>query len=127
LAVKPETRIVQLIKNYLKAAWQGDCYHVHGSMLQRKGEPDLDGSICIGIKWVHLKIEVKTPDGEPSELQKHRLREYGKRGYMTGVVTSVEDVERLIIAYTQYLSEGFHLFGYYAKLHGIEDKYEIWA
>lgn len=125
--IKPETLILRRIMNYLKIAHEFDGFHVHGSMLQRRGEPDLDGSIKIGLNWVHLKLEVKTETGEPTELQIHRLREYGKRGYMTGIVTSVEDVERLIIAYTQYLNEGFHLFGHYAALHGIEDKWNIWV
>jgi len=73
-------------------------------MLQRSGEPDLDGSIWSHALrcYVHIKIEVKTPTGEPTKLQLVRLGEYFRRGYLVGVVTSPVDMELVIMAYEKY-------------------------
>lgn len=128
MAVKPETRIVNKIMVYLRTVWNGDCYHVHGSLLQRKGEPDIDGSAYVEGNWLHLKLEVKTDNGEPSPLQVHRLKEYHKRGYVAGIVTSIEDVERLLYAYSDYFGEqSYKPFSEYLKRYNIVDRWNIWT
>jgi hypothetical protein len=96
MAAKAETSITQACIRYIKDAG-GDAFHVHGSMYQRANEPDIDGSFPTSDRgWLHLKIEVKTLDGKPTPAQVHRLREYAKRGYVTGIVTSVEDLKEVI-------------------------------
>ncbi|KKN27195.1 hypothetical protein LCGC14_0867150 [marine sediment metagenome] len=91
-----EAAIVREIIKQLKKGG-GDGYHVHGSALQRRGEPDIDGSYpSSNGKWLHLKIEVKTATGAATSLQLYRLEEYRKRGYITGVVRSWIDVLALI-------------------------------
>src|SRR5687768_2465041 len=83
-----------------------DGYAVHGGGLQRMGEPDLTGEVwlpTLGI-WGHLKLECKTPIGEASVLQRTRLREYHKRGYIVGVVRSIKEAEAIIASYEQYWS-----------------------
>ena len=95
---KKETRIVQAILAWMKENG-GDGYHVHGSSLQRSGEPDIDGNMpCLLGGFMHIKVEVKTPEAgpTPSKLQAHRLAEYKKRGYVTGCVTSVEEFKLIV-------------------------------
>lgn len=89
---KDETLIVRACIAYIKSLG-GDAWHVHGSALQRKGEPDLDGWLPDGR---HLKIEVKTEYGKVSEIQKYRLDIYKKAGYTTGIVKSVEELKDLL-------------------------------
>lgn len=86
MSVKPETTLVQNCLAWLKAQ-QGDGYHVHGSAMQRAGEPDIDGwvpDLCGG--FLHLKVEAKVGKNKPSKLQEKRLEVYGKSGYITGVI-----------------------------------------
>ncbi len=96
MAKLPETRITEACIAWLKKNG-GDGWHVHGSSLQRQGEPDICGEFPTpsGV-WLHLKIEVKTPTGVLSKLQEVRLDKYGKRGYIVGVVTSVNELREII-------------------------------
>lgn len=94
---KPESAITAACIQYLKGAG-GDAYHVHGSLYQRAHEPDIDGSWYSEKHktWLHLKIEVKTELGRPTKAQLHRLREYAKRGYVTAIVHSVEELKEVL-------------------------------
>lgn len=92
----PETKIVQTILKHIKGVG-GDGHHVHGSLFQRAGEPDIDASYPkTGGGWHHLKIEVKTETGRATRLQLYRLKEYAERGYVAGIVRSVDDLKELI-------------------------------
>lgn len=95
---KLERAVVRDILAYLKANG-GDGYHVHGSELQRRGEPDIDGWLPGGI---HLKIECKVWPNKPDPLQEHRLAVYEAAGYAAGVAYSVGDVIRIV---NEYLEE----------------------
>lgn len=98
MAVKEETPITQDCIAWIKDQG-GDAWHVHGSALQRSGEPDICGEIPDGVGgWLHLKIEVKTPTGKPSKLQEYRLAQYAKAGYVTGIVTSVDELKTVVEA-----------------------------
>ena len=124
---QPETTIQNAIQDYIKDNG-GDVFKVHGSSMQRAGEPDLCGEIPILGEWVHFKIEVKTPTGVPSALQKVRLRRYHMRGYLVGVVTSVADTSRLIEAYTLFkANNGLVTWEAVLKLCEIEDTYHIYT
>lgn len=96
-AKKEETGIVDEIVEYIKGEG-GDAYKTLGSAAQRGGEPDVTGEIYsnrLGY-WLHLKLEVKTDEGEPTGRQEHRVELYEKRGYIAGIVRSVSDVQILI-------------------------------
>lgn len=72
----------------------GDGFHVHGSMFQRKGEPDIDAWLPHLTRpgdYVHIKVECKFGAGKPDKLQEERLRVYAAAGYMTGVVWSLQE------------------------------------
>lgn len=98
MATKTETPITQAIIRRIKHNG-GDAYHVHGSIEQRGGEPDITGEIETWYGWKHLKIEVKTPVGNVSKRQLFRLRKYHQRGYWVGIVTSVKEYDTLIERY----------------------------
>lgn len=99
MALKPETKITQDIIKYIKAI-HGSAYHVHGSALQTGGLPDISGEYPTPSNgWVHLRVEVKTPEGVPSERQIYWLRQYWRAGYLVGIVTSLEEFIILISSY----------------------------
>lgn len=95
MAQKDETLITNSIIKWLTMNG-GDGFHVHGSMFQRKGEPDIDGWIYRGGEWLKLKLEVKTAKGKPDKLQLYRLKVYSRAGYVAGIVRSVEQTEELL-------------------------------
>lgn len=96
MAILPETKLFTACKQWIKSVG-GDCFHVHGSSLQRAGEPDVDGWIPLADgNFLHLKIELKMPHGVVSPLQKIRLDRYGKVGYTVGVVHSTDELKELI-------------------------------
>lgn len=103
MSTKAETKITQDIIAHIKSLG-GDAFHVHGSALQRGGEPDISGEVQVKHTrlWRHLKVEVKTPEGEPSERQLYRLRHYHDKGYVAGVVTSIRELDELLDAYYVY-------------------------
>ncbi len=58
----------------------------------RRGLPDL-----IGVyRGRALALEVKRPGGTPTPLQEHELGRWAAAGALAAVVTSIEDVKRLI-------------------------------
>lgn len=94
---KEETKITRDIIHWIKASG-GDAWHVHGHPMQRIGEPDIDGwlpPLKEGGPHRHLKIEVKTVKGYPSTIQLRRILEYKRAGYISGIVTSVGEAEKL--------------------------------
>lgn len=104
-----ETDIVRDIIHQLKQRG-GDGYHVHGSSVQRTGEPDISGEWPVRdtetgdlVCYLHLKIEVKTPTGTPSRIQLYRLEQYVDRGYVAGIATCWDDVMHLIM---EFMMEG---------------------
>lgn len=99
MAVKEETKITRAVIAQIKELG-GDGFHVHGSALQRGGEPDITGEIKLElVGWIHMKVEVKTPEGEPTERQLYRLRHYWEAGYLVGIVTSVSEFMKLLRNY----------------------------
>lgn len=96
MVTKSETAIVRTLMKHIKSLG-GDSYHVHGSQFQRTGEPDISGELPLymGHK-MHLKIEVKTATGKASPLQLYRLKSYRAYGYIAGVVTSVDEFDKLV-------------------------------
>ena len=100
--MNPETKIVQDIIHWVRKAGGGDAWHVHGSGVQRAGEPDIDGAIKhyptdfnIPV-YIHFKVEVKTTTGKVSKIQLYRLETWDKLGYVTGIVRSIEEFVELM-------------------------------
>jgi hypothetical protein len=91
--MQPEARIVKRIRAYLEGlgAW---VFNVHGgdNPFQEVGVPDLLS--CLQGRFIGL--EVKQPGEEPSARQKVVLRRIEEAGGIAAVVTSVEEVERLL-------------------------------
>lgn len=100
MSQKPETKIVTVCLQWLLKN-RGRGWHVNGSILQPTGEPDIDGYIWSFVldRYIHLKIEIKTPTGSPSPKQDLRLAEYALAGYCTGVATSLEEFVAIIRKY----------------------------
>jgi hypothetical protein len=117
---KPETAITQAILKWL-VAQGGDGYHVHGNAFQRSGEPDIDGQIYDkrSRSWLHLKLEVKTKEGKPTELQLLRLAHYHRCGYVAGIVTCIEDVEAVLYVYSVAHDIA-------CALHDLAERKELW-
>lgn len=107
MTAKSETAITNAIIAWVKEN-NGDAWHVHGGMYQRSGEPDICGEIqryfneVLDRRWIHIKWEVKTPTGKPSKLQILRLDRYIKRGYCSGIVTSIVECEDLLYEFVKY-------------------------
>jgi hypothetical protein len=80
---------------------RGRAWHVNGSILQPTGEPDIDGYIWSFVldRYIHLKIEIKTPTGVTSAKQDLRLAEYAQAGYCTGVATNLTEFIQVIRDY----------------------------
>ena len=113
---KPETKVVRDIVKKLKANRRWDGFKVYGNMMQRAGEPDLDGSLWSSrlheagrpdvLCWIHCKFEVKQGDNVATPLQLHRIEVYKDRGYCAGVIYGYEDACALIAEYEDVLLEG---------------------
>ena len=57
-----------------------------------KGDPDLTGA----YHGIRIEIEVKTPRGVISPLQKKRIRDYKNLGVLAGVAWSLKEAVELI-------------------------------
>lgn len=87
---KVETGIQTAIQHYVQLSG-GVCMKVHGSAIQGSAWPDLIG----GIDGQPFAVEVKTPDGTPTRSQLAVLKLFEVQGYVTGVISSTTEFERL--------------------------------
>lgn len=85
-----EASIVQSIMRWLKS--QGaHVIKTYGGP-NRRGLPDL-----IGVyRGRALALEVKRPGGKPTPLQEYELGRWAAAGAVAAVVTSVDDVKKII-------------------------------
>ena len=90
-----ETDLVRTIIKWVKGH-KGDAWHVHGSSVQRAGEPDIDGWFPVGFKIIHFKVECKIGKGVVSPIQAARLGKYREAHYATGVAYSLDDFKDII-------------------------------
>lgn len=65
---------------------------VHGSGMQRRGEPDLS----ITYHGRSVKAELKAPRGRPTKLQEYRMDQWRRAGAIVGTVHTVEDLRGLL-------------------------------
>ena len=89
-----EASIVKAIQRYVKDNG-GKCYKLHGGRFGQAGAPDLIGCVH-GSPFV---AEVKRPSadggGDPTPKQTLELFEWGKQGFIRGVVRSLDDFKLL--------------------------------
>jgi Holliday junction resolvase len=89
MAKKPESRLQRRIRDRLEKEVGGWWFKVHGSMFQVAGVPDLVG--C--VNGMFFALEVKTEDGDTSEIQDETIRRIKlEGGGATVVVTPKEAV-----------------------------------
>lgn len=90
--MKPETRIVNQIEAWIFEQG-GEVLKLHGSAMQRSGEPDLIGGFgpetCYPM--VHFVYEVKLPGEKPRDDQKYRLDRWRRAGYDASWGTSLKE------------------------------------
>jgi len=67
-------------------------FKVHGSGMQRAGEPDLS----ITYHGQSVKAELKQPGKKPTSLQIRRLEQYRDAGAIAGVVTNTDELASLL-------------------------------
>jgi very-short-patch-repair endonuclease len=87
-----EKTIVANIAKYLHSLPRTWYFKVHGGPFQLAGVPDLIG--CHHGRF--FAIEVKTPDGKLSTLQRAILSQIQAAGGLCGVARSVDDARRIL-------------------------------
>ena len=88
--------IVRLMRE-MKKSGEPICWRkVHGSVMQTRGDPDLD--IC--YHGIAIKLEVKAGKNQPTSIQVHRIQEWANAGAIADVVYDVESV-RTILAWVR--------------------------
>lgn len=96
---KSETILSNNIRDVVES-WGANVLKVHGSAMQRKGEPDHIGGIILSADlyngivddWeIPYAIELKMPGNDATDLQKHRLAEWARVGYATGVAHNLQE------------------------------------
>ena len=85
-----ERDIVKKVRDHLTAKYGATCHKHHGGPYSERGVSDLFGTMPGGRAFF---FEVKVPGKKATLWQLRWLEEEAKRGAITGVVTSVEDVE----------------------------------
>ncbi len=89
-----EKEIKQDILEYLNSLPQCYARGKHSSPFS-KGWPDVMGSFCGRT----LAFEVKQPGKDATKLQEAEQIKWFKAGAIVGIVTSVEDVQRILEGY----------------------------
>lgn len=90
-----ESAIRKKVLGYLNSLSGCKAIKIHGNMYTEAGTPDIAG--C--IRGRAFFIELKKPGEEPTVIQRKRLREWADAGAITGVVESLEDVQRILSLY----------------------------
>lgn len=90
--MKPESKIVDKIEAWVFEQG-GEVLKLHGSAMQRTGEPDLIGAFGpeTAYPMVHFVYEVKMPGEEPREDQHYRLERWERAGLSASWGTSFEN------------------------------------
>ena len=96
-----ERDIVKKIIKYITEprmgkTWKGYAWENHGNLYSVKGLPDVMGVIRKDHKYFFLCLEVKQPGNKPTEIQKALLRRFNELGVVAEVVTSLDEVVKII-------------------------------
>lgn len=87
-----ETAITASILKWLREQPGVFCVKVAGGLYQRAGLPDVHATVAGRSVW----LETKTPGKKPTPLQQKTLDDLFRAGAVCGVVTSLEDAQRLV-------------------------------
>ena len=91
-----EATITRKVAKHLKAMKLSgepvEWVKIHGSGMQRAGEPDYS----ITYHGRSIKAELKDKGKSPTKLQKYRMDQWLKAGAVVGVVREIEDLELLL-------------------------------
>lgn len=90
--MKRERPIVEAIIRYIRSLPQGWARKTHGGQFS-SGEPDVSG--CVRGRAIHLEVK-RSPREEATPLQQAKLRQWAASGAITGVVSSVEEVQEML-------------------------------
>lgn len=83
----------QIIQTKIQKWLRGQGYYVVNVMKAgRAGVPDL---LCC-INGTFVGLEVKAPNGRPTDLQRANINKINDEGGVAGIVRSVEDVDELL-------------------------------
>lgn len=107
-----ESELVRKIIAWVKANG-GDAWKIHGSEVQRSGEPDIDGALLVKGRFVHFKQECKVGSNTPSDIQVHRLESWARYGYCVGLAYSLDEFKENLSNY----NENGELWTYKRYLH----------
>ena len=96
-----ERDIVKSITNYITKprmgkSWKGFAWKNHGGLYSVKGLPDVMAVVRKGGKSFFLCFEVKQPGNKPTEIQKAIIRKFEDLGITARVVTSLDEVVKII-------------------------------
>ena len=95
-----ESELVRKIIAWVKANG-GDAWKIHGSEVQRSGEPDIDGALLVKGRFVHFKIECKVGSNTPSDIQVHRLESWARYGYCVGLAYTLDEFKQRMLDYDE--------------------------
>jgi hypothetical protein len=87
-----ETKLSEGCQRRVVEVWSGAVLKIHGSAMQRRGEPDL--LICVQGRLI--AVELKQPGEVPTRLQMKRLRDWQKAGAIAGWATTEVELDRLL-------------------------------
>ena len=85
--------VVVPVLRYLNALPRSKAINTHGSVFFERGTPDVLGSISGRMVAFEAKRDTKE---RLRQIQRWRLSQWAAAGAVTGVVTSVEDVQRIL-------------------------------
>jgi hypothetical protein len=88
-----EATILRNIMAYLKSRGDVWAFKVHGSPMQTAGVPDVIGV----VQGRFFGLEVKRPGMKATVLQEAVMRKIREQGGVAEVVTSVGDVEAILV------------------------------
>ena len=96
-----ERDIVKKIIKYINQQrvgkkWKGYAWKNHGGLYSVKGLPDIMAVIRKDRKSFFLCFEVKQPGNKPTEIQKALIRKYKDLGATAEVITSLDEVVKII-------------------------------
>lgn len=111
-AKKPESKIVDKIQAWIEEH-EGTVLKNHGDPMSKLGTPDLIGGMIVRRKYGHatdaeifisfpFAVEVKLPGEDASELQYHRLGQWRRVDYRTGVIHSLDEFIEFVELHTRF-------------------------
>ena len=126
---KAESTIRTNIAQFIRTS-DGFAFVTSGSIKTAQGIPDILGSIWAKNlnDYVHVAVEVKTENGEPSAVQVEVLKVMRLKGYLPMIVTGVREFDEIVRNYGYFanaVGKGGELWNRMLKAH--PEQREIWS